>query len=285
MIHIIIPVFNRLSYTKECIESLQNQSFRSFQIIIVDHGSSDGTSSFINTFYPDIIIVKGDESMWWTAATNLGINYALNNGADFILTLNNDLIVDKDYLKNLHEMAQINPKSIIGSVSVDISDKEKVVYAGTIWNRWTAKYSKSVELSDPYKIFKSKFSQITTDLLPGRGTLIPISAFKEIGMFDQNRFPHYMADEDFSLKSKKKGYKLLINPFAVVYSHTTATGLANVHVSKNFNYWKDLFTSIRSPNNIGVRWNWAKQNSPIPQLYFILDYSRIIGSQLKQLIS
>lgn len=277
---IIIPVFNRWQFTKECLLSLRSQTYNNIKTIVVDHGSTDGTSEFIKSEFPEIILLKGNESMWWTAATNVGVRYALENGADFVLTLNNDLIVKPDYLYQLNEVAIKNPSSIIGSVSVDINEPSKVIYAGTKWNKWTAKYRSAIDLSK-FERIKNERLIIETDLLPGRGTLIPIKAFNDLGLFDESNFPHYAADEEFSNRCKKNGYHLYIATKAVVQSAVEAAGLKNVHQSKNFKYWKDFVFSRRSPVNIKRRWLWAKINSPIPPLYFLFDIARILGSQFK----
>jgi GT2 family glycosyltransferase len=120
-----------------------------------------------------------------------------------------------------------------------------------------------------------------TDLLPGRGTLIPIEAFQKLGLFDEVNFPHYAADEEFANRCKKYGYKLLVSSNSFVFSEVDATGMKNMHQTRNFKYWGDLFTSIRSPVNLKRRWLWAKLNSPVPIFYFSIDFFRIVGSQIK----
>ena len=271
---------NRWQFTNECLLSLRSQTYTNFKVIVVDHGSIDGTSEFIKSEFPEVILLKGNESMWWTAATNVGVRYALKNGADFVLTLNNDLIVKPDYLYQLNEVAIKNPFTIIGSVSVDIKEPLKIIYAGTKWNKWTAKYRSAIDLSK-FQKFKNELSIIETDLLPGRGTIIPVKAFIDLGLFDESNFPHYAADEEFTNRCKKKGFQLYVSTQAIVYSNYEASGLKNIHKSKSIGYWKDLFISRRSPMNIKRRWLWAKINSPLPPVYFIIDLARIIASQFK----
>lgn len=278
MIHIVIPVFNRWYYTQACLKSLQSQEYKNFKIIVVDHGSTDSTSQHICKEFPNVILLNGNESMWWTAATNMGVKYALDNNADFILTLNNDLIVENNYLDSLISLYQKYPKTIIGSVSVDKRNPSNTVYAGTKWNKWTAKYRSSIQLSQ-YEILKKNHTFFTSDLLPGRGTLIPKEAFIALGLFDEKNFPHYAADEEFSNRCKNNGYQLVVASQAIVYSEVDATGLKNVHLSKTMKYWQDLFFSMRSPNNLRRRWLWAKLNTPIPFLYFLFDISRMTTSK------
>ncbi|WP_192579139.1 glycosyltransferase family 2 protein [Dyadobacter aurulentus] len=283
MIYIVIPVFNRIQFTLECLASLSRQTYRDFKIIVVDHGSTDNTSHIISQKFPDVTVLTGDDSMWWTAATNLGIKYILQTDADYILTLNNDLIVGPDYMKTLADAAAENSHSLIGSVSIDIANRNRVVFCGTIWNNLTAKYSRPVDLNMSYEVLRSNYKTVPSSLLPGRGTLIPTKVFQEIGFFDDIRFPHYMADEDLSYRAAQRGYKLLVNVKSAVYSHVSATGLSNVHIKKDWRYWNDFFNSIRSPNNFTLRRNWAFRNGRIPLLYFLFDYSRIMFSQLRKL--
>ena len=280
MIYIVIPVFNRWHFTESCLTSLRKQSFHEFKIIVVDHGSTDGTGEYITNHFPNVILLRGDSSMWWTAATNLGVAYALKNKANFILTLNNDLEVNPNYLSELMDAYKTNKKSIIGSMAVDIEHKNSIVYAGIKWNSWIAKYDPVKTNGMPYSLFIKKHKIIETDLLSGRGTLIPKAVFQSIGLFNAEDFPHYMADEDFSLRARKIGYKCFVCTSAVVYSHYKATGLESNQMknSNALNFLKENLLSIKSPNKISVRWAWAKYNGSIPPLYFLVDFGRVFAS-------
>ena len=285
MIYIIIPVFNRLHFTIECIRSLMSQSYKHFKIILVDDGSTDGTAAYLTAHFSDIIIVAGDGNLWWAGATNKGVQKALqmsSSGNDFILTLNNDLVVKEDYLQSLLEVHFNQPKAMVGSVSVNIEDPETIHFAGTRWNSKTAKYQPVLNKKPSYSQLKKKYSEIKTDLLPGRGILIPMQLFKEIGLYDTQHFPHYMADEDFSLRAKAAGYQLLLATKAAVHNHVAATGLSQR--KQNFKYYVDVFTSTKSPLNSKYRWNWAKRHATVfPPLYFTIDFARIVKSLVTKL--
>jgi GT2 family glycosyltransferase len=284
MIYVVIPVFNRWHFTKPCLESLSIQTFREFEVIVVDHGSTDGTRDFITRDFPWVKLLLGNENMWWTAATNLGLEWCLKNGdeEDMILTLNNDLIVKNDYLQLLNEARQANKKSIIGSVSVNINNCEEVSFAGIKWNKFTAKYASAVNLRVPYSVLKKRYKYINSSLLPGRGTLIPLKAFKELGVYDVLRFPHYAADEDFSLRCKYKGYNLIVDSECVVYSHINESGLSTKRALKSIKSLKSYFVSIRSEAALKIRLRWAFKNTPIPLIYFLFDFLRLLISYLRK---
>ncbi|MFC6876173.1 glycosyltransferase [Flavobacterium myungsuense] len=284
MIHIVIPVLNRWYFTASCLHSIYNQSYKNFLVIVVDHGSTDGTSEKIRSNFPQVVLLKGDNGMWWTAATNLGVLYAINNNADYVLTLNNDLIVYPNYLENLVSAIQKHPNSILGSISLDKNNPEKIVFAGTKWNPFIAKYRSTINLQYSWGKIMRDYFLIRSELLPGRGTLIPIEVFKKIGLFDEVYFPHYAADEDFSLRCQKEGYDLFVVANAAVLSEIDATGIKSEHQKKTPKYYKDLLLSQKSPVNLKLRWSWARKNSPIPFVYFFIDYMRIIGSEIKKSI-
>ena len=121
MIYIIIPVFNRKHFTKACLISLLNQAYSEYRILVIDHGSTDGTSEMILNEFTNVTLINGEDSLWWAGATNLGVYKVLELSAsndDLILTLNNDLVVDTDYLNQLLNVYLLNKPCLVGSTSV-----------------------------------------------------------------------------------------------------------------------------------------------------------------------
>ena len=109
--------------------------------------------------------------------------------------------------------------------------------------------------------------------------LIPMPVFKAIGLFDEQRFQHHMADLDFSISARKAGFPLVVSSASVVYEYTDATG---VNITKPMSvqaFWAAL-SAIKSPVNRHVRYNFALKHSPLSYLYFGLDMLRIIGGYL-----
>lgn len=284
MISVIIPVFNRLSYTYACIESLKSQTYRDFRIILVDDGSTDSTAEVISEKFPDVIILKGDGNLWWTKAMNMGVQYVLNQSytdKDFVLELNNDLIVKSDYIEQLVKAAEKNPHSLIGSVSADINHPNSVHYAGVIWNPYMAHRRPALNGTLKLDELQKEHEFISSSYLPGRGTLIPINCFKEIGLFDDKNFPQYNADHDHSLRAYNAGYKLLVSARAVVFSHVNDTGLNAMKKLSFLQYLKLSLFSIKSPSNLKIRYRWAKVHSKSHYLiYFLIDTSRVMKSLL-----
>jgi GT2 family glycosyltransferase len=283
MIFIIVPVFNRKEFTKNCLKSLGRQTFKDYKIIVVDDGSTDGTSEMITNEFPDVHIIKGDGNLWWAGATNKGIEYVLEtekcSDADYILTLNNDLEVPNTYLEIFTHIAQKNKRSILGSVSVDIRNQERINFSGISWNKFTGRYhSKAKDYSSSYRELIHQGELLDSDLLPGRGTLIPVKVFNEIGLYDSDSFPQYAADEDFSLRARRRGWNLIIPTNTFVMSHIGETGTDVENVRFSCKYYKHLFFSIKSPLNLKIRYRWAMKNTPLKFFYFLLECIKILLS-------
>jgi GT2 family glycosyltransferase len=282
-IWICMPVFNRKSYTLQCLESLSNQSQKNFEIVICDHGSTDGTSDSIKTDYPDTIVLEESEDLWWTGAINRCVEYVLENRSsedDYILTLNNDLVVEPTYLEKLAEAGQRYSKSIITSASHDIESR-KLVDSGLKQNWLTSKVKKL----DPHRdILPDGGKCAIVTHAPGRGTLIPLRAFLDVGLYDEKHLPHYGADYDFTFRANKLGgYISYICFDAKLFSHVDATGMTGIRSELSWKAFRRYLTNIKSPANLSARYWLALNNCPrllLPS-FLLLDFAFIVGSYFK----
>jgi GT2 family glycosyltransferase len=283
MIWICIPVYNNIKYTLGCLESLQKQTYQDFKIIICDDGSSDDTSEIIINNFPEVILLKGNGNLWWAGAMNQCLKYALYRGKknDFVLLLNNDLIVKKDYLQNLIKAAKQN--EVLGSIAVNAENENEIFYAGELLDKFSAR-SKMI-----HRDFKKleKLNEWEVDLLTGRGTLFPLQLLEQIGLMHNQIMPQYGADVEFSVRAKKVGYKLKINKDAKVYSYVGNTGKGSVYKNSSVKDFISSFTSLRSPNYYKSRIHFAKVYTPkfwLP-VFLFLQLTWITGGFIKRSLS
>lgn len=279
MISIVIPVHNRKEYTQRCLACLAAQTYRDFQVIVVDDGSTDGTGEMIHEEFPEVVVLRGDGNLWWAEATNWGIRYAQehqnNRQENFVLTLNDDTRVDPDYLQSMLDAHRQYKPCLIGSVSVDSDNPDKLEYAGTVFELYTA-YGRhlAADYNNSYSELIKRTTYVETQSLPGRGTLIPMAVFDKIGLFDSKKYAHYMADIEFSIRAHKAGYRLIVNAKSLVYEYVRATGI-QVEKGVSLKQFLQAFTSVKSPTNLTVRYNFAIDHSKTKHLYFAFDIGRI----------
>ena len=280
-IYIIIPVHNRKILTRYCLLSLHKQSYQKIKSIIIDDGSGDGTIGMIQNEFPNVIVLHGDGNLWWTGAINLGVKYVLKYATidDYILTMNNDTVVNPDYLETLINCASKKPKSLIGSIVLD-GEKSRIVEDGGVNINWfTAKFN-FLSRSLDYEVIKNREHRvIPVDALSGRGTLIPVKVFHNIGLYDSKNLPHYGADYEFSHRAKMQGYRLFVNYKSVVLNKVCFKSIiTDTKISKWSKFIRSLF-SRHSAFCIRYRWKFAKLTCPrtLFPTFFIFDISRIIG--------
>ena len=92
-VNIIVLNYNGHDYTLECLRSLQHLMYSNVHVIVVDNDSTDGSVETIHTAFPSMTVIETGANLGFTGGNNLGIQYALEHGADYIMLLNNDTIV------------------------------------------------------------------------------------------------------------------------------------------------------------------------------------------------
>lgn len=255
---VIIPTFNRCEVLRACLEDLSSQDYPHVRIVVVDDASTDGTAEMLRKQFPLVAWLRGDGNRWWSGAMNLGLGWVMANASshDYVLSFNDDVLVGKSYLQTLMLASKVAPPdSIIGSMAIDSADANRVVYCGTRidWQRGLWKGFSVSQLPEGNGL-------VSTDSLPGRGTLIPLVIFERIGFYDDRRFPQYFGDEDFALRARSAGAQLFVSREAVVRSHVQLTGTGR-HSQTFASFFRSLW-SIRSPNQLSRRLVFVGKHCP-----------------------
>jgi GT2 family glycosyltransferase len=274
LIYIIIPVHNRKEFTRDCLYSLRHQTVSGHRIIVVDDGSTDGTQQMLINEFPDVTVLTGNGHLFWTAAINLGIRHALALGAEYVLTLNNDTVASENFLEQMNFWANLSPDSLLGALDVDIKTK-RPYYGGEQFD-W--KWSKSRFLLNELKEEDRKGLH-EVSLYPGRGLLIPRVVFDSIGLFDEKKLPHYLADYDFTQGAKRRGFRVYCNYDAKLYTYPEEGGDHKLRVTKNLrNYFHHLF-SIKGGGNLKNFTIYTFRNCPKKYLLssLLMGYLRRIA--------
>lgn len=251
---IVTPIYNGIEHTTVYLDSLSQVTYSNFEIVVVDDGSTDGSGETIGRDYPYVHLLKGDGNLWWSGGTNLGIRAAIDRGADYILTMNNDVEVAPDFLDKLVECARENPGAIIGGKIYFMNDPDRIWSAGGRVN-WLS--GKTLVQVGHGQLDRDEFChRKSMDFLTGMNVLIPVSVFKKIGFYDEAEFPQYHADSEFTLRARKAGIPILFEPAAKVWNRVESTFMQRFLKDRKFDCGaiRELLSGIRSPMRLSCYW-------------------------------
>lgn len=286
-IAILIPVFNRLDYTIECLNILRQKKESAFftlnkiDIIVIDDASTDGTNEYLKTYYPEIILLQGTGNLWWSGSMNLGVKHALYAlGCDFVLTWENDITPQSDYFDNLQVILNDWTKDTLVCSKIMVKDcPGKIFSVGGIFNSSTGKKYLIGAGELDGKDYEKSFE---VDWFCGQGILIHKIVFEKIGFFDEKRFPQYHGDSDFALRAKKQGFRNIVFPSLVIWNDTSTTGISHIK-NKTFKQMLLSIFSIRSNYNIlkDVQFYNRHSTKTIAYWQLVIKYSKYIGGFFK----
>ena len=251
----MIPVHNRLKKTINCIKSvIKQKNCEKLKIIIVNDGSTDGTSKYIKKNFPKVVVLEGSGSLYWGGAINLGVKYIKKNSNknDWLLIINNDVELAPESVSELIKLSKLyKRKVLVGGLSINSDDKKTVIKSGTIVKSWFLNKTKHVY--EGLNIFNLRDkSPINVDFLTGRCLLHPVEVFSKTNNYDSKTFKHYGGDDEFSMRVKKYDYLTLLCPNSINYLKSNVLKKSNRNFFKNFFY---IFFNIRSSSNIYNKFN------------------------------
>ena len=268
-LYIVIPVFNGWPQTRRCLESIRQNNYSDARIIVVDHGSTDGTKTELPNEFEEVIRVLGSEDLWWTGATNLGIREALRRGADTIMLLNNDCYLEPDTINKLVTHLKQTGEAVIAPVQKDTVTR-KIAMLAARTALWAGFPTIQLNRNFAAAIKRAKGGLLKTRLIcGGRGVLIPSSVFKRIGVFDEDEFPHYHADHDFYIRCRKEGIPLYIAVDTMVLIDNERTSSAQHSEMLTLSEFLSTFKDMRSHRNIHYLSRFFRKHYPVRGLYFI----------------
>lgn len=263
--YVVIPAFNRWRQTKACLDSLRASEYAGFQVIVVDHGSTDETRDELPRLYPDVIHLRESESLWWAGAVNAGIREALRRGATHLMLLNADCTVTPGLVGTLLSHAETAADSVIAPVQVSLqTGRARDAHLTSCFLLGFP----TVSLPTTFTAELGKHVLIPTRLIiGGRGVLVPAGVFERVGLFDEVHLPHYGADHDFYLRCRRLGTALYIAADARVCVDESGTTMASNLGRLDFRQFLDTLVNRKSHRNVRELGNLFKFHYPVRWLY------------------
>jgi GT2 family glycosyltransferase len=223
-VSIIIVNYNGLTYLKDCLASLREQTYLNFTVIVCDNASKDGSVEFLAKNYPDIILIRNPENFGFAKGNNVAINYALKQGTEYIFLLNNDTKMEPTALAKLVETAESNESfGIVGPMVFDLKNRSVVQEAGMSIDKFGFPMQE--------RNFKQVISQVF--FVSGCAMLIKTEVLQTVGMFDNDYFM-FVEDLDLCWRAQLAGYKIFVNKASKISHAGGGSIVGGVDKSTNF---------------------------------------------------
>ena len=226
---VIIPVYNGRDYTRNCIEALLvDESEATFELIVVDNGSTDGVSDYLEQVKGKMLLLSPGRNLGFAAANNLAARSARGK---YLVLLNNDTVPEQDWLDSMVELIETDPKIGIVGAKLLYPLNRLVQHAGVVFN----------DMGNPSHIYERfpedhpavnkvrDFQAVTAACM-----LIKKEIYHQAGGFDE-QYINGFEDVDFCFKVRESGWRIVYQPKSVVlhfegmskgrHQHETANGM------------------------------------------------------------
>src|ERR1035441_2699758 len=218
---VVILNWNGRDLTLRCLEDLRKSDYPEVACVIVDNGSTDGSTEAIGKAFPEVGVIRNTVNLGWAGGSNQGIAWGLAHGADYLLMLNNDTWTDPAMISalvapapKLQDQVVTIPKIYLGS------DPTRFWFAGGRVNFWTGLFSNpAYNLVDDGRFDSSP----DVEYASGCCVLMPKGIAEHVGGFDHSFFS-YVEDVEWSIRCRSAGFRIVLCPAAKLWHDVSVTG-------------------------------------------------------------
>ncbi len=232
-VSLVIPSYNGKELTIKLLESLKKTTYKNYEIVLVDNGSSDGTYEHVRTHYPYVKSVKIEKNRGFAGGMNFGIK---KSKGDYIVVMNNDMTFDPKWLAELVKVAEDDKSiGILGSAYTEKNiDFVRLGYV---------ECGKTLLNFKPIDIQKKNFRKLppVTNVDNTFG-LTRRTLLNKVGLFDE-KFFIYWEEVDLCYRAKKAGYKIAVATKSTVF-HGGSQTMKKYSFLKTFHYHKNKIRFI-----------------------------------------
>ncbi|MBZ0297534.1 MAG: glycosyltransferase family 2 protein [Anaerolineae bacterium] len=214
-VSLIVLNYNSRCDTLDCLRSLEHLTYFGVQTIVVDNGSTDGSVEAIREAFPAVTLIETGLNLGFTGGNNVGIQHALEHGADYIMLLNNDTIVAPDMLEIMIDVMENDPTIGVSGPMIYYYDAPDIIWSGGGKINWGAGTTSMVGLNEPDRA-QFGLEPTTVDFVTGCAMLARRDVWEKVGLLDDQFFMYY-EETEWCVRAGRAGYKIVHIPTAMMW--------------------------------------------------------------------
>jgi GT2 family glycosyltransferase len=220
LVYSVTLSWNRREDTLACLRSILASDYPSLRAVLVDNASTDDTVEAVHAELPAVTTLVNPVNLGYAAGVNVGLRYALEQGADFVIIVDNDAVIAPDAVMRMLSVAQARPAVGLLTPKILYHDEPDLI--------WFAGHKRRpVTLAPIAGSMGKPDAQLDggprpMDYAPCCGLLIRRAVLERVGLLEE-RFFIYYEDLDFCIRAKASGFELLNVPDARVWHKVSAS--------------------------------------------------------------
>jgi GT2 family glycosyltransferase len=234
LLHVVVLNWNHPADTVACLSAVARSDYPSFRTLVVDNGSTDDSVTQIRSAFPEIPLLRNDTNLGYAEGNNVGIRYALKEGADYVLLLNNDALVKEDTISRLMARADAPAVAAVGCKVRIFEAPERLWAAGECFPREHAYPLDDGRFDAPGEI----------NYAVGCCVLMCRRAIEDVGLLDADLFAVH-EERDWCYRARAAGYRVLYASDAIVL-HKVSTSFTSgrspayhyLYVRNQLRFWE-----------------------------------------------
>jgi len=222
LVYVVVLNWNNAVDTIECLQSLENSDYQPFVPLVIDNGSTNGSVELIRDKFPTISIVELEKNLGYAAGNNVGIQHALDSGADYVMVLNNDTLVEPTMLGELVKCAEFDSKIGMIGPKMYCYEPEDTIFAIGSFINWSKGETTNRGLFQPASDFAHFQGPEQVDFIAGCGVLVSRKFIEQVGVLDPIYYLNF-EDVDWGVRGWRQGFEIWFAPQAVMRHKVSAT--------------------------------------------------------------
>ena len=245
-VYVVILSWNGREFLPACLDSVRLQTYRNRTVVVVDNGSTDGSQAFVQQQYPEVILIENGCNLGFSEGNNVGLRFALEAEADYVVLLNQDTEVETKWLEELVKLAEgdrwiggvashmrlYTHKTLVNSTGIVMN------CAGQAWDRGFGRVD-----GTGHRWAKEVLG------VTGGAMFLRAQVLHQVGLLDPAYFAYY-EDLDLSVRIWEAGYRLVYGPGAVLYHKFSGGSVGDESPQKRIliqsNRWRFLLKHFPS---------------------------------------